>query len=105
MIDVNKQLRIAIKSGAIEFGAKDALEASKSGKAKLLILSSNCPERYKNDIISNAKLTGIPIHTYHGTSVDLGVACEKPFVISALSVKKEGNSEILKLAETENVRA
>jgi large subunit ribosomal protein L30e len=105
MIDINKHLRITVKSGTIGFGAKEALEASKSGKAKLLIISSNCPERYRNEITSNAKLTGIPVHIYSGTSLDLGVACEKPFVVSALSVKKEGNSEILKLAETENVSA
>jgi len=105
MIDINKHLRIVVKSGTVEFGAKDALEASKSGKAKLLIISSNCPEHYKNEMMSNAKLTGVPVHIYSGTSVDLGVACERPFVISALCVKKEGNSEILKLAETENVSA
>jgi large subunit ribosomal protein L30e len=105
MIDINKHLRIAVKSGVIEFGVKDAVEASKSGKAKLLIISSNCPERYRNEITSNAKLTGIPVQIYSGTSLDLGAACEKPFVVSALSVKKEGNSEILKLAETENVSA
>jgi large subunit ribosomal protein L30e len=103
MIDVNKHLRIAVKSGTAGFGSKDVLEASKTGKAKLLIVASNCPENYKNQIITNARLTGTPVHTYAGTSVDLGVACEKPFVVSALSIKKEGNSEILKLAETKNV--
>ena len=105
MIDVNKHLRITVKTGTVGFGCKDAAEASKSGKAKLVIIASNCPEPYRNEIITNAKLTGIPTYTYQGTSVDLGVACEKPFSISALSVKKEGNSEILKLAETENVIA
>jgi large subunit ribosomal protein L30e len=102
MIDVNKHLRIAVKSGMVDFGSKDALEASKTGKAKLLILASNCPEDYKNHIIRSARLTGTPVHMYAGSSVDLGVACEKPYVVSALSIKKEGNSEILKLAETEN---
>jgi large subunit ribosomal protein L30e len=105
MIDINKQLRIAVKSGTVQFGVKDALEASKSGKTKLLIVSSNCPEKHRNEIVSNAKLTGIPVHFYSGTSLDLGGACEKPFLVSALSVKREGNSDILKLAETQNVSA
>jgi large subunit ribosomal protein L30e len=105
MIDVNKHLRIAVKSGTVGFGVKDALETAKSGKGKLIMVTSNCPEHYKDEIISNAKLTGVPVHNYAGTSVDLGVACERPFAVSALSIKKEGNSEILKLAETQNVSA
>jgi len=105
MIDVNKHLRITVKTGTVGFGCNDALEASKTGKAKLLVMASNCPNPYRNEIVSNARITGIPVHMYAGNSVDLGAACEKPFVVAVLSVKKEGNSEILRLAETENVSA
>ena len=97
-IDVNKQIQIAFKTGKLALGAKEALEAAKFAKAKLLILASNCPETEREDITHYAKQSGIPIHIYTGTSRDLGSTCGKRFVVSALTVKEAGDSEIMKLA-------
>jgi large subunit ribosomal protein L30e len=105
MIDVNKQLKIAVKTGKVEFGCKSALDAARAGKAKLIVLASNCPERYREDIAYYAKLSQIPIYVYSSTSIDLGAACGKPFAVSALTVKESGDSEILRLAEAQNVDA
>jgi len=97
MIDVNRQLKIALKTGKLEFGCKSAVNAAGFGKAQLIIIASNCPERFKSEILSNAKLSEIPMYVYSGTSLDLGEACEKPFVIAALVVKEQGDSDILKV--------
>jgi large subunit ribosomal protein L30e len=97
-IDVNKQIQIAVKTGKVALGVKDALEAAKFAKAKLLILASNCPENEKTNILHYAKTSSVPVHTYHGTSIDLGSACGKQFVVAALTIREPGNSEILKLA-------
>jgi len=37
--------------------------------------------------------------TYKGTSIDLATVCNKLFIISALSIRETGDSEILKLTE------
>ena len=42
-IDVNKQIQMAVRTGKVALGVKEALTA-KFAKAKLLILASNCPE-------------------------------------------------------------
>ncbi len=97
MIDVNKQLKIVAKTGKLEFGCKETLDAARTGKAKLIILASNCPQPYVGDILHNASLSEVPVYTYQGTGLDLGVACEKLFVVSALAVRESGDSEILKL--------
>ena len=98
-IDVNKQLQIAVRSGKVALGIKDTLDAARFAKGKLLILASNCPARERQDITQYAKQSGVPIFDYPGTSVDLGAACLKRFVVAALTVKEPGDSEILKLAE------
>jgi len=105
MIDVNKQVKIVVKTGKIDFGCEEAVDAAKAGKAKLIILASNCPGDYRKKILSNARLSQVPVYTYSGNSLDLATACEKPFVVAAVTVKEPGDSEILKLAETENVSA
>ena len=52
----------------------------------------------RNDITYYAKQSSVPVHIYPGTSIDLGSACGKNFVVSALTIKEPGDSEILKLA-------
>jgi large subunit ribosomal protein L30e len=97
-IDINKQIQIAFRTGKVALGAKEALESAKFAKAKLLILASNCPEDERTDIMYYAKQSTIPVYTYTGTSHDLGSACGKSFVVSALIIKEPGDSEIMKLA-------
>ena len=97
-IDVNKQIQIATRTGKVALGAKEALESAKFARAKLLILASNCPESERADIMYYAKQSAIPVHTYTGTSIDLGSACGKHFVVSVLTIKEPGDSEIMKLA-------
>jgi large subunit ribosomal protein L30e len=98
-IDVNKQLQIAVRSGKVALGIKETVDAARFAKGKLLIIASNCPASARQDIVQYAKQSTIPIFEYPGTSVDLGAACLKRFVVAALTVKEPGDSEILKLAE------
>lgn len=97
-IDVNKQIQIVLRTGKVALGAKEALESAKFAKAKLLILAANCPENERRDIIYYAKQSAVPVHIYAGTSIDLGSACGKNFVVSALTIREPGDSEIMKLA-------
>lgn len=98
-VDVNKQLQICVKTGKVTLGVKEALDAARFAKAKLLILASNCPAQYRMDITQYAKQSSVPIFNYAGNSIDLGSACLKPFVVAALAIGEPGDSEILKLAE------
>jgi len=97
-IDVNKQIQIVLRTGKVALGAKEALDSAKFARAKLLILAANCPENERKDIVYYAKQSSVPVHIYAGTSIDLGSACGKNFVVSALTIKEPGDSEIMKLA-------
>ncbi len=50
-MDVNKQIRMAVKTGKVEFGSKSALSSASLGRAKLLILASNCPTDFRENIV------------------------------------------------------
>ncbi len=97
-VDVNKQVQMAVRTGKTSFGVKEALDEARMGKAKLLILASNCPEPYKADILHYAKQSDTPTYIYQGTSFDLGASCGKLFSVAALAIREPGDSEILKLA-------
>ncbi len=100
-MDVNKQIRMAVKTGKVDFGGKTTLASTAQARAKLVILADNCAREERESIIYNAELSEVPVYVFQGSSLDLGALCEKPFPVSALAVREPGDSEVLKLAEKE----
>lgn len=100
MIDVNKAIATAVKTGKVSFGANNAVKGAKLGKSKLIVVASNCPRRVREDIEYYCKLSKIPIFVYNGTGIDLGAACGKPFAVSALSIRELGDSDILRIVKS-----
>ncbi|MGD8565336.1 MAG: 50S ribosomal protein L30e [Candidatus Bathyarchaeota archaeon] len=102
MIDLDKAILTALRTGKVEFGANNALKNVKTGKTKMVVLASNCPETIRAAIENYSQLAGVPLIIYKGSSTDLATLCEKPFIISALSIKEPGDSEILRVTEVES---
>ncbi len=92
-IDIAKSLRAAIKEGKVAIGAKETLKAVQSGEAQLILLASNCPEKYKTPI----EQSDIPTVDVDYTSVELGSLGGKPYTIAALSIIDAGSSDIMEL--------
>jgi len=99
MIDVNKAIATTVKTGKVLFGANKAVESVKIGRAKLVVLASNCPRNIVEDIMNYSRFSNVPVVIYKGSSIDLGAVCGKPFTVSALTIREQGDSEILKLVE------
>ncbi len=103
MIDIDKAIASAVKTGKVSFGANAALQNAKTGKAKMIVLASNCPKDIKDDIEYYGKISKVPVITYKGGSMDLAEVSGKLFIISALSIRESGDSEILKVIETNEI--
>ena len=95
-MDINKALKTAVTTGKVLFGFEQTMKSVDAGKAKLIIVSSNCPDKHLALIEKNKN---VPSHRFNGTNIELGSACGKPFSISILSVLSAGNSEILALGK------
>jgi len=104
MIDIDKAIATAVKTGKVVFGANTALQNAKTGKAKMIVLAANCPKDIKDQIEYYGKISKVPIMTYKGTSIDLAAVCNKLFVISALSIRETGDSVILKVIEDSEIQ-
>ena len=100
MIDVDKAIAAAVKTGKVSFGASSAVQNAQSGRAKLIIIATNAPKNTREDVEYYSKLSKVPLIVYKGSSLDLAAVCGKPFAVSALSIREPGDSEILKLTET-----
>ena len=96
-LDIAKSLRTAIRDGTVSVGAKNTLKSIQKGDAQLVILASNCPQRFRDIILSSSVSTA----SLEVNSVELGSVCGKPFTISALSIIDPGSSDIMSLREKE----
>ena len=103
MIDINRAIAITIKTGKVLFGGSNAVKTAKIGKAKIIIVAVNCPQSIRTDIEYYCRFSNIPVIVYNGTNIDLGIACGKPHMVSALTIRDTGDSDILKLTEVPNV--
>jgi large subunit ribosomal protein L30e len=94
--DFNASLKTAVKAGHAVLGPKKTEQCVRQGRARLIIMADNCPEKYRSKIAINGNL---PIRTFKGTSRALGTACGKPFPVSTLAIISPGQSDFLSLIE------
>jgi large subunit ribosomal protein L30e len=90
---------MAINTGRVHLGSKVALREMRRGRARVAILSSNCPETTKATIENYGRLSEIPVIHHQKDSLDLGVLCGKPFPVSTIVVNDPGDSKILDIVE------
>jgi len=93
-MDFNASLRRAIKTGEVILGQNNTEKCIKEGKAQMVVIAENCPENFKKQLAGHENLF---LHTFDGSSVALGKACGKPFMVSTLAIVSPGESDILSL--------
>ncbi len=99
MTEIDKAVATGVKTGKVFIGANSTIESAKTGKTKLVILAADCPRNVREDVEYYCTLSEVPAIIYDGSSKELATVCGKPFLVSALSIKDPGDSEILKLIE------
>ncbi|KAI8615664.1 50S ribosomal protein L30e-like protein, partial [Chytriomyces sp. MP71] len=92
---INSRLALVMKSGKYTLGYKSTLKSIRNGKAKLLLISGNCPPLRKSELEYYAMLSKTAVHHYSGNNIDLGTACGKYFRVGVLSIIDAGDSDII----------
>jgi large subunit ribosomal protein L30e len=95
----DQQLRLALSTGRVQLGSKQAIRELRRGRARMAILSNNCPIKMKESIETYGKLGNIPVWNHEKDSVDLGILCGKPYPVSAIVINDPGDSRILDLVK------
>ncbi|KAF5746826.1 60S ribosomal protein L30-like [Tripterygium wilfordii] len=89
---INNRLALVMKSGKYTLGYKTVLRTLRGSKAKLVLISNNCPPLRKSEIEYYAMLAKVGVHHYNGNNVDMGTACGKYFRVSCLSIIDPGTN-------------
>jgi len=93
-MDFNASLRRAIKTGEVLLGQNMTAQCIENGRVQMVVVAGNCPENFREMLKSKDNLF---VYTFEGSSMQLGKACGKPFMVSALAVINPGESDILSL--------
>lgn len=99
MSSIDHELRLALSTGKTQLGSKAAVRELRKGRAKLAIISNNCPPDARQIIENYGKLSQVPVMEHTKDSVDLGMLCGKPFPVSAIVLIDSGDSHILELVK------
>jgi large subunit ribosomal protein L30e len=99
MREVEHELRLAFSTGKVQIGSRESIKSLQRNRAKMAIISNNCPKDLKENIEKLGVLAGITVLEHNRDSVDLGVLCGKPFPVSAIVINEPGDSKILELIE------
>ena len=99
MVDIGRELQVAMNTGRVVIGFEETKKAVLAGTPKMVILAANAPKWARDDIEYYARLAGIPVFIFPGSSIELGAAAKRPHRIMAIAVIDPGQSEILKLVE------
>jgi large subunit ribosomal protein L30e len=102
-MELDKVIRNVLKTGRVTFGVNSALSSIKSGRAKAVILASNCPVNNREVIEHNCQTSRIPLIISDNSSSNLAILCGKPFAITVLSIRDVGDSNILQLVEEKSL--
>ncbi len=94
-MDVSREIRRAVDTGAVSFGNKQAEKSVLKGVAELIIISSNAPLALNERMRQLCTVSNVSLYKFEGTGLSLGSICGKPFVVSVLAIEKAGKSKVL----------
>merc|ERR1712048_1021931 len=94
--NINTRLKLVMNSGKYKLGYKQTLKTIRAGKAKLVLIASNCPALRKSEIEYYAMLAKTGVHHFHGDNHELGTACGRYYRVSCLSITDPGDSDIIR---------
>ncbi|MGC8586797.1 MAG: 50S ribosomal protein L30e [Candidatus Micrarchaeia archaeon] len=95
MADLGRDIRLAVDTGKVAIGAKEAAKAINADSAKLVIVASRGMKEAVADMLHTCKVAGVKVIKFEGSAMELGATCGKPYSINAMAVLEPGNSNIL----------
>jgi large subunit ribosomal protein L30e len=84
---LTETIQAALKANKVILGYKKSIKFIKSNTPKLIVIAKNSPEEIRKEIEHNAKIAGIKVDVFEGSSKELGIVCGKPFPVTTLVIK------------------
>ncbi len=92
---IEKTLQNILKTGKYTFGLKESAKSLKS--VKLMIYANTLDAKTIANLESSCAAASVPTLAFQGSSMALGKICNRPFKVSAISVKSAGEADLTPL--------
>ena len=76
------KLKKAINDKKLKYGTDETLKAIRKGQAKIVFISSNCPDELRLRIEKYGNVVGFDLVKLEINNEELGAVCKKPFTIN-----------------------
>ncbi len=93
-VSVDSIIKNIVRGGKISIGFRRSSKLLKTGRLKAVILAEGSPRSIVSDTMYYAKLGGVPVIVFKGSSMDLGNLIGKPFPVTVIGVIDPGNMSI-----------
>ncbi|MEM2652982.1 MAG: ribosomal L7Ae/L30e/S12e/Gadd45 family protein [Nitrososphaerota archaeon] len=93
--DLKRHLEVISRTGKIIFGFRQSKLAVLNRKAKLVILSRDCPPSLEREIKIVCKMSATPYLKSNASSRELSYMAGKPFTSAVISIVDFGSSNLL----------
>ena len=101
--DVHRELQKVLSQGDVLLGSRETVRAVLNDEARVVIHASNCPEQVKQ-VFADAARNGdedLIVYEYPANSLELGLACGKPYSVASLCITDPGDSAIVRVLTPE----
>jgi large subunit ribosomal protein L30e len=95
-LELQKQLKLASKTGSYVVGRREVSNAIKGTKLLVWSASANVPQT----ILDECRKLSVPALKFSGNSVELGRACGIPFRVSVIAVRAVGDADLSEFASS-----
>lgn len=93
--DLKRHLEVISRTGRIIFGFRQSKLSVLNRKAKLVILSRDCPPTLEREIKIVCKMSGTPYLKSNASRKELSYMAGKPFSSAIISIVDFGSSNLL----------
>jgi large subunit ribosomal protein L30e len=93
--DLKRHLEVISRTGKIIFGFRQSKLSALNKKAKLIILSRDCPPNLEREIKIACRISRTPYLKSNASSKELGYMAGKPFSSAVISIVDLGSSTLL----------
>lgn len=90
-LSVDNVIKSIVRSGKISTGFRRSSKLLKMGRLKAVIMAEGSPRNIVSDTIYHARLGGVPVIIFKGSSTDLGNLIGKPFPVTVIGVIDPGS--------------
>lgn len=94
---VSREIDIVKETGKIVYGSEATIEKLQNENIRLVLISKYGKREMIEKLKYMCKISDTSFFMFPGDVRDLGEVCDRPHIISAVSILDPGSSEILKI--------